>query len=423
MKHPALWLGLACVAAGLLLLIRPAERAATGPAPGSATPPVAAVPPPATPAGPGKGEARPQAPSRPAAPKTEAVSTDFERWHRADLAQLCADLPAGPEIFRHLAEHRYVEAMQAAVAKAEAGDVAAIGLLRSYRLLCDAFLQGETLQDFQRREAYLLEGESPESAERIRAYLGQERAAQDSLARACPQIIGTSTAVAARFSALLHERAQSPGLTPAQRRLLAEQLEAEEPAFAEQQLKDAAQQGDAAARLALALRQMERGGTQAQEAVNAARSLREAAQRGSVEALVELGHCALHGCPGISVNRTEALVALHGAALAGHPQALLSLIELFGQGTEALKPNPAEAMAWALQGQALANRGEFNSASLEMRREFREKRAELEPRLSFEERQYAEQQAQALAKRTRPNPLPPECQQLLLSPDGGRELK
>ncbi|MBI2379315.1 MAG: hypothetical protein HYV16_00970 [Gammaproteobacteria bacterium] len=414
MKRPALWIGLFCLAAALGLLLLGRERREAllvlQPKPQPTAKPASTAAPPA------KTEDKSKPPPSPApAAQTPvpAADSDFQRWHRGDLLGMCGEFPVGGEVYALLARQQYLEAMRLATDKAQHGDVPAMGLLDAYRGLCAAFMQGEALQDFQQREAYLLQGESPEAAEQIRAYLQEERGTQERLAQACPEIVSTSDAAASQFSTLLHERAEDASLPAGHRRILARLLDQQEPGFARQQMDLAARQGDGTASFELAMLISDTTGSDGGKRQTQVQALTQALRQGSVEARVELAYCWLHGCTGTPRNTELALIHLRGAARLGHPGAMMSLISLLRDGNDQFKPHPSEAMSWILHGEHLAASGAFNSASLEMRQEFKSLKQELMPSLSYAEQEHALSQAKLHTAQSRPIKAPPkECASL-----------
>lgn len=410
-RHPAFWLGLAALAAGLLLLLP--GRQASRPLPpieSSALPvPKPEAKAPATATQPAVTESLAPAPSDPA-------DNDYPRWHRADLGELCAQFPVAPPVYELLAQDRYPEALQAALPLAERGELPALGLIEAYRNLCDAFVQSPPLGDFMLRQQNLLEGESPEVAARITRYLEQERSSQETLNQGCPQVLALTDSLAARYTEILVQKAGSTmPLSPTEQHQLGLLLMSREPGLAAQQMEKAAAAGNAEATYWLSQRQMETAWRKASSPTVTAHSLHAAARLGSVDATFELGQCSLEGCPGILANPKQAIAQLRAASTQGHALALSELVDVLHTGRGGVMPDPVEALGWALYAENLNESGHFNSAYFEVRRQFRELRAPLESLLGPEERRRAQELATRFQAQYKPHgPKPEACRALTL---------
>lgn len=412
-RHPAFWLGLLALVAGTALLVWPGRPIHVPPLSGpelptqAATPPASATPPDLPP------ETRP---SEAASAATQA--TDFQNWHRADLADLCDQYPLSGPVYGLLAEDRYSEAMQTILPQAENGDLSALGLVEAYRNLCEAFIQTPPQADFLMREQALSEGESPETSARITRYLEQERSSQEMLNQNCPELLSVTAALSARITEMLTTMATGDtNMSPERRRVLGQLLVGRSSELALQQLEKAAAAGDGEASYWLSQRVLEDAWRRKSEPAAAATALNVAAKRGSADAIFDIGQCALEGCPGIPANPSIALTQLRAAANRGHPAALAELIDVLSTGRGGIMVDPTEAMAWTLFAQHLTESGYFTSAYFEMRRQFRDLRAPLEARLSPEQRASADSLAATLQRQfPQPAPKAEACRGLLLPP-------
>lgn len=306
-----------------------------------------------------------------------AADTPAARWQRASYQDLCRAFPLREPVYALLVAEQYEPAFERIIADAQAGDLAALGFIDSYRGLCEQALHSAPFELDDSTRQYLLAGEPPELKDAINRQLDYERDVEQRRRVACVSILSQTQAIASNLPRYLHAVGEPSTLSPAEHRQLS--------------------------RLWLT-RDRQRSRYHAEQA---------GAEPADAESLLADAHCALMGCTGIAVSAEQALRYLRAAARAGHHGAMQQLSFLLETGQHGIAVDLTEALAWTLRRQA-HNEREQGSAYYLGLRQLREQRERLELGMDESMRQRAATLARQFAEQTPPSPLPAPCRALAL---------
>lgn len=329
-------------------------------------------------------------------------TSDYERWQRRDLLELCNQIPVTGPVYELLLREDYSGAFQQAVQQAESGDIGALALIDAYRGICQAAIENPGLGDPNARQQDLIENESPAMAERIGRYLEREQANHERLNRNCPEILSLTDTISLRTPEILQQQRENPDLSAVERRLLGQLYIERDPDSALEQWRRAARAGDEQAAYWYSQGAMEnawKNPKDPERLSDSGNALRYAMNLGNADAALEFGRCSLDGCPGIPIDPQQALFSLRTAALAGQVMALSELVELLRQGHSGIPADPAEAYGWLLYAERLNEGDYYGSAHFEMRRQLNDMKRSLEPMMDPEARERANQYQREFLKR------------------------